>query len=158
MTQWRRRPQRAGWLLHFRSPFKTDAQRDGGQFVHACFLPMLVVCCWLATALAAYPVPVGAALRTAKNKRERKEKHALLSPETYRSFGKCTGPTCKMLFYPLLVQLERWDNSLRSARRLSHSEAQSSILCHWRNSERRNSNTKRTPKMQRIFEHQRRQE
>ena len=36
---------------------------------------------------------------------------------------KCTGPTCKMLFYPLLAQLERWDISIRSARRLSHSEA-----------------------------------
>ena len=104
MTQWRKRLQRAGWFLHFRSPFRTDTQRDRGadESVHACLLPMLVVCCWLVTALAAYLVPVGAALRTAKNKRERKEKHALLSPETYRSFGKMHRPDLQNALLPAL--------------------------------------------------------
>ena len=43
LTQWRKRPKRAGRFLHFRSPFKTDPQRDRGanEFVHACLLPLL---------------------------------------------------------------------------------------------------------------------
>ena len=144
LTQWRKRPQRAGRFVHFRSPFKTDAQRVRGadEFVHACLLPMLVVCCWLATALAGcLPGTRRCNVHRKINEKERRSTHSFHLKRTGHS-EKCTGPTCKIIFYPLLVQLERWDNSLRRARHLSHSGVQWSILCHWRKSERRNSNTK----------------
>ena len=87
------------------------------------------------------------------NEKERRSLHSFHLKRTAHS-EKCTAPACKMLFYPLLVQLERWIIPF-AGHAISLTAEYSEAFCAAGGIV--NEETA-TPKLQRIFEHQQRQE